>query len=448
MGVFKERKGNRIVVWFRSDLRLHDNEALTKAIERGEEVVPIYVFEDRLFNKKTSYGFPKVGKYRAKFIIEAVEDLRASLRNLDIDLVIRKGNAEEEVFKLARDIQSDWVFCNMERTDEEVKVQNALEEKLWTVGQELHFFKGKMLYYTQDLPFPISQTPDVFTSFRKEVEKYVPVRDMLPYPQPFKRWSVAVDTADVPSMEDLGYEDFNKDERAALSFKGGESAALERLDYYLWKSDLISTYKKTRNGLLGGDYSSKLSAWLAAGCISPKKIYHELKAYEEKRKKNRSTYWLFFELLWRDFFRLMGKKYGNQLFWKGGIMGEERDDLQDDREKFEAWAKGETGDDFVDANMKEINATGYMSNRGRQNVASYLVNDLKVNWQMGAEYFESLLIDYDVCSNWGNWNYVAGVGNDPRENRYFNTKKQAQRYDPEGAYVKHWLQGRDVKASS
>lgn len=448
MGVFKKRTGKRIVVWFRSDLRLHDNEALTEALERGDEVIPIYVFEDRLFQGETSYGFRKVGKYRTKFIIEAVEDLRASFRNLGIDLVVRRGKAEEEVFKLAQAVQSDWVFCNMERTHEEVQVQNALEEKLWSIGQELHFFRGKMLYYTQDFPFPISQAPDVFTAFRKEVEKYVPVRDLQPYPQSFNRWSVAVEEGAVPRMEDFGFEDFEQDKRAALAFKGGESAALERLDYYLWKSDLITTYKKTRNGLLGGDYSSKLSPWLAAGCISPKKVYHELKAYEEKRTKNRSTYWLFFELLWRDFFRLMGKKYGNQMFWKGGIMGEEREDLQDNWKRFNQWAHGETQDDFVNANMKELNATGFMSNRGRQNVASYLVNDLKINWQMGAEYFESLLVDYDVCSNWGNWNYVAGVGNDPRENRYFNTQKQAQRYDPNGEYVKHWLQSRDVEASS
>ena len=80
-----------------------------------------------------------------------------------------------------------------------------------------------------------------------------------------------------------------------------------------------------------------------------------------------------------------------------------------------------------------------MSNRGRQNVASYLVKDLRVNWQMGAEYFESVLVDYDVCSNWGNWNYVAGVGSDPREDRYFNMETQAKRYDPNGAYVRHWL---------
>ena len=111
----------------------------------------------------------------------------------------------------------------------------------------------------------------------------------------------------------------------------------------------------------------------------------------------------------------------------------------DDRDKLFAWVLGETGIPFIDANMKELRDTGFMSNRGRQNVASFLVKDLKVNWQMGAEYFESALIDYDPCSNYGNWNYVAGVGNDPRENRYFNILSQAKRYDPDGAFVRHWL---------
>jgi len=105
---------------------------------------------------------------------------------------------------------------------------------------------------------------------------------------------------------------------------------------------------------------------------------------------------------------------------------------------FDLWAIGKTGVPFVDANMRELTATGWMSNRGRQNVASFLVRDLKVNWQMGAEYFESQLIDYDTCSNWGNWNYVAGVGSDPREDRYFNILTQAKNYDPLGDYVRLW----------
>ena len=124
---------------------------------------------------------------------------------------------------------------------------------------------------------------------------------------------------------------------------------------------------------------------------------------------------------------------------KNGTLGEVDSRLKNDTRLFELWAQGKTGIPFIDANMIELQSSGFMSNRGRQNVASFLVKDLFVNWQMGAEYFESVLIDYDPCSNWGNWNYVAGVGSDPRENRYFNILRQAKMYDVKGDYVKHWI---------
>ncbi len=110
-----------------------------------------------------------------------------------------------------------------------------------------------------------------------------------------------------------------------------------------------------------------------------------------------------------------------------------------DKAKFEAWINGKTGVPFIDANMKELQLTGFMSNRGRQNVASFLTKDLGIDWTWGATYFESQLIDYDVCNNWGNWNYVAGVGNDPREDHYFNIETQVEKYDKNGDYVKLWL---------
>lgn len=433
------KKAKRIVVWFRQDLRLHDNEALCEALAHADEVIPIYVFDERNTSGKTSFGFRKTGKFRTKFLIESVADLRQSLQQRGIDLIVRIGKPEEEVFKLAQEVKSSWVFCNKEPTHEEALVQNALEKNLWSIGQELRFYRGKMLYYTQDLPFPVAQTPDIFTNFRKEVEKVIPVRQPLPTPEQFAAWSVRPHLGEMPTLSAFGYDDFEADSRTAFVFKGGETAALQRLQYYFWDSNLVKTYEETRNGLLGGDFSTKFSAWLAQGCLSPKYIYAELQRYEAKRGSNKSTYWVFFELLWRDFFRLMGKKYGKKLFCKGGILGHETKRLSNDWNKFQQWADGKTGEPFIDANMAELNATGFMSNRGRQNVASYLVNDLKVNWQMGAEYFESLLVDYDVCSNWGNWNYVAGVGNDPRDERYFNPVTQAKRYDPHGDYIQHWL---------
>ena len=433
-------KAKRVILWFRQDLRLHDNEALRDAIHHGEEIVPVYVFDERVFNGKSLFGFRKTEKFRAKFIIESVKELRASLRSINSNLIIRIGKPEDEIFNIAQEVKSQWVLCNRERTTEEVSVQDALEEKLWSIGQEVRYSRGKMLYYTQDLPFPVTHTPDTFTAFRKEVEKYITIREPLPVPEgDFQSLSIDLDGGNIPELSDFGFEEVTQDERASIVFKGGEKEGLKRLNYYLFESALVKDYFNSRNGLLGGDYSSKLSPWLAQGCLSPKKVYAELKKFEERHGSNKSTYWLYFELLWRDFFRLMGKKHKKNIFLKGGTKQEARSSLKNDRSLLQLWIDGRTGVPFIDANMKELKHTGFMSNRGRQNVASFLINDLNVNWQMGAEYFESLLIDYDVMSNWGNWNYLAGVGSDPREARYFNIMSQAHRYDPKGEYVKLWL---------
>jgi len=444
----------RGIVWFRQDLRLHDNEALTEALKTVDEVIPVFVFDERMFLGKTSYNFPKTGKFRAHFVIESIHDLRDSLQKLGSNLIVRIGKPEEVIFDIAKQVKSSWVFCNRERMQEEAQVQDALEKNLWTIGQEIRYSRGKMLYYTADLPFPIQHTPDVFTNFRKEVERYVSVREPLPAPtKPFNPLTVQVESGTIPVVEDFGHEPIEYDPRTAIIHKGGETEGLKRLHYYLWESNLIQKYKDTRNEMIGSDYSSKFSAWLAQGCLSPKQIYYEIKKYEAERGDNESTYWLFFELLWRDFFRFVAKKYGNKIFLKGGTRDEIDTRLRDDFRLFDQWAEGRTGVPFIDANMREMNATGFMSNRGRQNVASFLVKDLRVNWQMGAELFESQLIDYDVTSNWCNWNYIAGVGSDPRENRYFNILSQARHrenryfnilsqarhYDPNGDYVKLWL---------
>lgn len=426
---------NKAIVWFRNDLRVHDNEALTEALRMADEVVPVFVFDDRVFNAKTSFGFDKTGRHRAQFVIECIEDLRKSFQKLGSNLIVRTGITEDEVFEIANQIKASWVFCNRERTQEEVEVQDALEKKLWTQGMEMRYSRGKMLYYTSDLPFPITHTPDTFTSFRKEVEKYVPVRVPLPMPASLSPLDRNIEVGEIPLLSDLT----NEQSRTESKFKGGESTALAQLDYYLWQSDNVATYKKTRNEMLGWDYSSKLSAYLAQGCISPKTIYHEVKKYESQRTKNDSTYWLIFELLWRDYFRLVGKKYGNKIFIPKGISEEETPQWSTDRTLFNIWAQARTGVPMIDANMRELNETGFMSNRGRQNVASFLVNDMKVHWLLGAEYFESLLLDYDPCSNYGNWNYIAGVGVDPRPDRWFNVVHQGKRYDSNGDYAHHWL---------
>ena len=428
------------IVWFRRDLRVHDNEALNDALKHGDEVLPVYIFDPREWRGTLPLtGLPKIGPHRARFILESVADLRQNLRSRGADLIVRIGHPEEVLPELAKQCRASWVFCNRERTSEELAVQNAVEQSLWTIGREVYYSRGKLLYYTSDLPFPITQTPDTFTQFRKETERITPVREPFDAPARITYAETSeIESGEIPTLTDFGMVPPIPDERAAIEWVGGETAGLDRLAYYLFDSQAISTYKETRNGLIGSDYSTKFSAWLAQGCLSPKQIYAEVKAYEAKNGENESTYWVIFELLWRDFFRLMGKKHGDLIFRKNGFREGSHPEWTKDAGRFQRWVDGQTGTPFVGASMREIARTGFMSNRGRQNVASYLVKDLKIDWRMGAEYFEHILVDYDVTSNWCNWQYVAGVGSDPREDRYFNILSQAERYDPEGAYVKLW----------
>lgn len=429
---------HRAIVWFRSDLRLHDNEALIEAIDTKAEIIPVFVFDERIFSGTIKEGFEKISAFRTKFIIEAVQDLRNSLKNLNADLVVRVGKPEEVIFELAKEFKTSWVYCNRERTDEELKVQDLLEKKLWTIGQEIRYARGKMLYYTADLPFPITQTPDNFTQFRKEVEKITPIRDPLPQPESISFITQNIERGDVPTLSSFGKKWKFLGHIENKNFIGGESHGIAQLNYYFSESKLLKTYLDTRNELLGWDFSSKFSAWLSAGCLSPKYIYQKIQEFEKEFGSNQSTYWLYFELLWRDYFRLIGKKYGNVIFKQEGILNKKLF-YNNDFGTFEKWTKGKTGVPFIDANMRQLNQTGFMSNRGRQNVASYLVKDLRINWLLGAAYFESKLIDYDPCSNYCNWMYIAGVGNDPREDRHFNIASQAKKYDADGKFMYYWL---------
>ena len=242
----------------------------------------------------------------------------------------------------------------------------------------------------------------------------------------------------MPVLEDFEFTPFTHHANSAFPFKGGMVSGLDHLQNYFWNTKRLSYYKQTRNGLVGVGYSSKFSPWLANGSLSARVIYWEVMRYEKEVKKNESTYWLIFELLWRDYFKYISLKHGNSIFHLGGILKKEYT-WNSKQEDFLKWVEGETAEPFVNANMIELKKTGFMSNRGRQNVASYFAKNMMMDWRMGAAYFERQLVDYDVHSNWGNWMYVAGVGNDPRD-RKFNIKLQAERYDSNGKYQNLWLQ--------
>jgi len=434
-------KGTKIV-WFKNDLRLKDNEMLYQACKADGNVLPIYIFDPREYRMLDHLEFKKTSSFRTKFIIESVQCLRKNLKKVGGDLIVRVGSPEKILPELADKIKAKYLFYSKEVATEELNSIEEVESKFSEKGITCEGFWQSTLMHEQDVPWPIKQVPNVFTDFRKEAEKEAEVRSEFSAPSSIDL-APGIDHGEIPTLSDLDIKEEKPDERAVLDFKGGEDEAWNRLNEYIWEEDLLKKYKATRNGLLGANYSSKFSPWLSVGAISAKSIYYQIKKYEDERHKNRSTYWLFFELMWRDFFKYMAKKNGSDMFKTHGIGGEPPE-FTNSEEDYNLWKKGETGEPFVDANMKELLLTGYMSNRGRQNAASYLIHNLKVDWTWGAAWYENRLIDYDPCSNWLNWAYIAGVGNDPRQGRQFNIESQQQRYDPKGEYVDYWLVSKPV----
>jgi deoxyribodipyrimidine photo-lyase len=367
-------------------------------------------------------------------------------------------------------------------------------------------------FCSRDLPFEsIDQLPDVYTTFRKSLEPLrerprqplassaklpplLPATLIPPQPSPFaipdtldgllkallKPLGASMGLPQPPTWAD-GASDKSEYTQSAHPFTGGESSALKRVDYLL-ATGAMSAYKDTRNGLIGPDFSTKLSGWLAIGCITARQVHMEMMLFEDGltdvesksssymsqeerddklerwksadgfgKGEDKGTAGVRFELLWRDYFRLVARKYGPKLFQLQGLRGSpdkkwnhvgqgtDSTNPEKTREILQRFCAGRTGIGLIDASQREVFLTGYTSNRARQNVASFLAKHLNVDWRLGAEWYECMLVDYDVANNWGNWQYVAGVGNDPREGRLFNPVKQALDYDKKGEYIKTWV---------
>ncbi|KIL42849.1 DASH family cryptochrome [Jeotgalibacillus alimentarius] len=417
-------------VWFRNDLRTIDHQPLRRAVASGLPVVGVYVLDPEEM-RETAYEFKKMEKFRAAFIRESLEDLRRELNQLHIPLMVRTGDPAEVFGALNEQYFVKCLYLHEEVGSEEQAAEHRVRQALQA---KISIDHGRNLYDPMDLPFDAYSVSDTFSQFRKRIEKNdVLMRPPLSKPSAAAK-RVELDEGEIPSLSALGFDELD----APLRFRGGMTEGLKRIEHYFFKSDQLRIYKETRNGMLKEDDSSKLSPWLARGCLSPRMVMEEVRRYEDERVKNSSTYWLYFELLWRDYFHLVHRRYGDDLFAASGLR--ERTPPWDRDETLEsAWMNGKTGYPLVDAAMRELAQTGFMSNRARQNVASFLTKNLGLDWRIGAAWFESLLIDYDVASNYGNWLYQAGVGNDAVQFRAFNVVKQARDYDPDGVYLRTWL---------
>lgn len=317
------------IVWFRNDLRVHDNEALSSANKEALSVLPVYCFDPRDYGK-SSFGFDKTGPFRAAFLLECVANLRANLRERGSDLVVRIGRPEEVLVELAKSIGADALYAHQEVSHGEIAAEEKIKSSLEEEGVETKFFWGSTLYHLEDLPFKLEDMPSNYGGFRERVQR-LSVRQTIKDSEQLKGLPTRgdVEPGKIPSLLDLGLNpNFGQDGKttANASLTGGESEALQRLKRFAVECR-EQPIKLGKDGpgesLYGANFSCKISPWLATGCLSPRYMFEELKKSEKisissSLGKNSGAdsgqgglNWLIFELLWRDFFRFITKKYGS-----------------------------------------------------------------------------------------------------------------------------------------
>lgn len=416
------------IVWLRHDLRLADNP-LFAFDSLPEHLVCVHVLDREWLSPMPGLGVPRMGPARLTFLWQSVMALRGELLKRGSDLLIRVGDPVDEVARLAECHGASEIRVRRDAGHDEADDVRALTLRLGGRVRISEHDSG-MLFDTRTLPVDLESLPPTFSAFRRRVERDGWIDSPKPAPVTLPPWPDTVPRG-LPALRGVCARAaaWQADPRGGYHFAGGEAAGHQRLEHVLWHSQAVARYKQTRNRLLGADFSTRFSAWLALGCLSARQIHQAMRQWEAEHGANESSYWIIFELLWRDYFHWAARQEGRALF------GSRELPTADDT--LRCWLEGRTGVPFIDAAMHELSATGWLSNRARQNVASYFVKDLGGDWRLGAAWFEHCLVDFDVASNWGNWRYVAGVGRDTRD-RWFHVLKQAEQYDPWGKYVAHW----------
>jgi len=410
----------RELYWFQHDLRLQDNPALLEHAS-ASELLLVYCWPDA----PPWCNLKGIGGQRERFLRESLQSLRDELRAFGQDLLVCFEAPEQVLPRLVRQFRIERVGTALSPGYHERRARETLFHAL-QVPLQLH--SGNTLFKERDLPFESGALPGQFTPFRERVEprlapQVVARPDTLP-PPPAGVNFVLLEKAELPP-------------HTALPLRGGAVEGQRRLQQWVFERQGIAQYKLTRNCLDPLDGSSTLSPWLANGCLSVREVAAAVIDYQQRVERNESTRWLLFELLWREFFHWRALGDDVSLFRAGGPRRRLTRCTFEPR-NFARWCQGDTNFPLVNALMHQLVATGWMSNRGRQIAASCLVNEFGIDWRYGAAFFEKHLLDYDVASNYGNWQYLAGVGADPRGGRHFNQAKQAAEHDPDQLFTLKW----------
>jgi deoxyribodipyrimidine photo-lyase len=405
------------IVWFTRDLRLHDHPALRAALERCEPVVCVFCLDDRLLGGRNASG------PRTQFMLECLAELRERLEG---NLVIRHGTPERELVALAGEIGASEVHFTADSgpfaRGRMTRVWRALEE----AGVEPCAHPG--LHAVDDLTAITTQQGKPYTVFSPFHRSWlqVPRREVLGRPRALPGLPTKVRKGRIPSLADLGMEQEVED-----PLPGGEQAARERLSRFLRSG--VGEYTDNHDAL-GRDKTSRLSAYLHFGCISPREV-------EERLPRGKGPDAFRRQLCWRDFYHHVLRHFPDNAHTEFQERYRDQISWNENPEHLQAWREGRTGYPLVDAGMRQLRREGFMHNRARLVVGSFLTKDLGIDWREGERWFMRLLIDGDQANNNGNWQWIASVGVDPQPffRRIYNPARHMERFDPEGHYVRRYV---------
>jgi deoxyribodipyrimidine photo-lyase len=408
------------VVWFRRDLRIHDHPALVAALRSGEGAVPVFCLDPRLLQGRYRSG------PRTQFLLECLSDLDASLRERGSRLLIRVGDPARELPALAQQVGAAYVHVSEDvgpfarRRDR--RVWNALDR----AGVALCSHPG---LFTLDEPWALRTTEDrPYTTFAPYHRAWLRAsrRAVIEAPSELAPIESSLSSEDLPSLHELGLE-----QEVSHPLQGGERAGRQMLARFL--SRRVDDYDRHRD-LPAKDATSRVSPYLHFGCVSPRQIEHGLPPGTGPAAFRR-------QLCWRDFYAqvLIHHPTNSRSEYQQRFRGRLR--WSRSRQNFAAWREGQTGYPLVDAGMRQLRREGWMHNRARLVVGSFLTKDLGIDWRWGERWFMRLLLDGDEANNNGNWQWIASVGVDPEPatRRMFNPTRQQARFDPGGEYVRRYV---------
>lgn len=418
----------KVIHWFRRDLRVSDNVALSEAARRAETIIPVFIFEDAF------HTGPDVGTARLAFLLQSVESLRKNLAELGHTLVTRCGRSEEIMPQLCQEAGAQAVFANKRYEPYAQRRDERIASALLKIGAGFELFKDAVVWEELELLTQAGKPYTVFTPYSKAWR----AKPMPPPKAKFKTSVLQHRTSNLQcdalpaTPDEMGFP------LTQTIPPGGERAAMELLRQFM--AGPVYEYGANRN-FPAVDGTSHLSPHLRAGTIGIRTILAELKKAREKAAPPLAPSCDVFltELIWREFYLQVLHNFPH--ITKGAFRPE-YDALKwsENQEHFDAWCHGRTGYPIVDAAMRCLNATGTMHNRLRMIVAMFLTKDLLIHWQWGERYFMKQLVDGDMAANNGGWQWSAGTGTDAAPYfRIFNPVSQGEKFDAEGKFVRRWI---------